>query len=291
MKAAVVIAVFAALIAGGASGRERLTEATKHFYASPDGNDANDCREATPCRQPQRVIDEIKNNYDLNCVQPRIWLRPVRDAQGNFVSPGVYEGFEDYGQAVGCQRHGGGPIIIGGDCGAPYGAGNVIVNSTAVGRNAISLDGGAQIVVVCKTINASGAAALYATMATIEFGSVIFGTANIQAHADAGGVIVATGSYTVAQGAVNHIRATTGGVFDAVPGVQVTFSTPMAFTHLIFAQTGGIAKVGGLTWLNPGNVSGQKCYASILAIVHANGNAAALPGTSPCGANYQGQVY
>ena len=212
--------LFALLLAAASAwalplaNREALQGPTT-FYVSPTGSDTtgDGLTLATAWRTPRFAVFEVQRKYDFNCFQPTIKL-----AAGTYSAVSV----EYYGPAVGCQVSGGGPLILTGDCAA--GAGAVVLNGTS-GVNVVSMDGNASIVVTCLTLNAPGAAALYATNgAIIEAGSVIFGAASTHAMADADGSVFLTGSYTIAGNAVYHGHANMGGTLVVLSGVNVTIN-------------------------------------------------------------------
>lgn len=281
----ILFCVFFALLAGHASSRTPLSPEAVHFFVSMSGSDANDCRVATPCLTIQRAVDNIKQNFDSNCLQA--WIN---------VAPGTYAGWEDYGPQVGCHRKGGGPLVISGS--VVPGAGETCADTMGVqivsppGVNAISLDGGAIQTIICMTVSASGASAVYATNGAIaEIGVMGFGTANQHIMADAGGSVFVTSTINVVQGAHVGIWANLGGLVYVVPGVSINFAPGTGFTHYIFASNGGkvVLPIGSITIT--GSPTGQKCFASLLGIVNAAGNAAGIPGQGACGSNYGGQVY
>lgn len=273
------------LVCGAADARTPLTTATRDFYVATNGSDANDCRQTTPCLTIQRAVDNIKQNYDSNCVQP--WIH---------ISPGIYAGWEDYGPQVGCHPKGGGPLVIAGtmgnlgsDCVDP----DYVKIISPNGVNAVSLDGGAIQTIICMTISASGASAIYTTNGgKAEIGLMNFGTANTQVFADAGGAIFVTSTLNFMQGATYGVQANLGGLVYFVPGVAVSFASGIGYSQqFIHASNGGKIVFSPLTVGIAGSPSGQKCFASLLGIVNTGGYAAYLPGASACSSNTGGVVH
>jgi hypothetical protein len=284
MIVAAVLAYFAVATAWALplANREALQGPTT-FYVSPTGSDTtgDGLTPGTAWLTPRHAVFEVQRKYDFNCFQPTVKL-----------AAGTYNGtsIEYYGPAVGCQVTGGGPLILSGDCAA--GAGAVVLNGSQ-GINLVSMDGNAAILVVCMTLNAPGASALYATNgAIIEAGSIIFGAASTHAMADADGSVFMTGSYTIAGNAVYHGHANMGGTLVVLSGVNVTINPGLSISQqFIFASNGGkaVVPIPGVSFI--GTITGQRCFASILGLVNSSGSANSLPGTIACGSNYGGQVY
>lgn len=269
-----------------AEARTPLTMATRDFYVAQNGDDANDCRLATPCATIQRAVTNIKQNYDTNCIQPWVHL-----------FPGTYANAEDYGQQVGCQPPGGGPLVIAGTMGN---AGSECVDpalvhiTSAPGVNAISLDGNAGLVLICVTVSAPGAAAIYATNgAKIEIGLINFGTANAQIFADAGGAIFATSTLNFMQGANFGIWANADGRVHVVPNIGISFAAGIGYAQFLRASNGGKVFFPAQSLGISGNPSGQKCYAELYGLVNTGNALSTIPGTTPCTTDqyFPGMVY
>ncbi len=258
--------------------RTRLTADTT-FYFSPSGGGSQDgSSTSNPFAGVQDAWDALQRDYDMNG-----WTPTLQAMDGSYST-----GLQGYGKMLGLQKPGGSPVIIKGDPTAQQ----VIFSTPNV--NTFSFDGGAVATIELMTISASGASPIYATNgAILEYGSIIFGTASTHAFADSGGLVICTGSSTIAQGAAFHIMANGAGASAyIVPGVTLTLASGLGFSQQ-FAFAGRLGRVAipipGVNF--SGTCTGQKGYASLLGILDCAGGANSLPGNSACGSNYGGQVY
>lgn len=256
------------------------------FYVNAStGADANNCEAEVqvvgtltgPCLTIQRAVDNVKQNYDSNCVQP--WI---------YVAPGSYTGWSDYAPQTGCQPSltGGGPMIVAGyRPGIACADTNVIVTmGPPPATAAVSYDGNATGVVLCMTLNAPSGTAIYATNGAImEVGLLRFGTATTSMLADTNGTIIATSTLKWAQGAIQGLWAKEKGILKVVPGVSIQFDAGIGFSpYFIFAGDGGVVNfpVNSLSFVGA-PIATTKCGVNYGGLV-ISGNPTGIPGTNAC---------
>lgn len=238
--------------------RQELLTADRVYYVRADGSDTQTGLADTAAgawRTLQFAIEFVRGRLDFN---------------GHAVT--IRVGAGSYGpiSLVGPHR-GAGELYLIGDQANPA---NVVVAATGTGINAVSLRGGARLILRGVKVQSSGANGLYAEASDLNAGDLEFG-ACAGSHVEAGvyGAITLYGPiYRVAGGATSHWHA--GGQATINCGAfEMTLVGNPAFTAYFAGVAGGFIQCRSVTWT--GSATGQRYVA------HKNGVIDAHPGLNP----------
>lgn len=269
--------------------RERITAAngsdgSTHnptMHVSMSGSDSNDgTTSATALATIQEAVTRVKDLYDMSGFAPVVKIHD-----------GSYLGWQDYGQMVGRHKLGGGPILYLGNPGNP---GNVTIYA-ATGVNPVSLDGGAQAVIVGMEVQANASNGIYATdNAIVEIGLINL-TGPTGVLADGFAKVIATSTLKFKGSMGYGLMANKLGLVEAVPGITIQFDTCSFAQQWLFATNGSQI----IMPYNPsipskgvsfsGSFTGQKAFASLHSVVNSSyGTYDSYPGTINCDKNAGG---
>jgi hypothetical protein len=253
------------------------------MYVSTGGSDSNiGTTSGTALATIQEAVSRIKDLYDMSGFAPVIKI-----------DDGSYLGWQDYGQMIGRHKLGGGPILYLGNTAHPENV--VIYNGTGV--NTVSLDGGAQAVIVGMELQANASSALYLTNSAIAEVGIVNFTGPTGILADGYGRAFVTSTIKFKGSMTYGMMANKIALIEAVPGVQIAFDSCSFGQQWLFAANGSTIIVpyrpstlpapDGVNFV--GTFSGQKAFASLHSIVNSGyGTYDSYPGTINCGSNAGG---
>lgn len=240
------------------------SDATTYFVRT-DGNDANDCL----VNSTARACLTIQGGFNRAIAKSHS-SAALSIADGTYASQKLSCAFQPT-----IQFSGG--ISIVGNVSTPA---NVILDSSAINDNAVSVQNGCVLTISGVTLKAAGSAGsdlLVNTGATVYANNIVFNTATSM-HMDAyyNGIIVLNGNTTITGNAVGHYHAHLGGVI-VDQGNTVTITGTPAFSSFFAGVAGpGTLAVAGTTY--SGAATGRKWLA------HNNGFVD--EGLTGCGANF-----
>jgi hypothetical protein len=248
--------------ANGGVTRTALTANTT-FYVSTTGSDSNNgLSSGTPWATLQHAYNTIQTTYDLAGFVATIQL-----ANGTYTA-----NLSAVGPLVGAQ--GASSLVINGSSATPS---NVIISTP--GNVCIGAASAAQLTV--QNLEISGSTGLLAQFdGLILFNNLIFGACTVS-HASAvnGGVVQASGSYTISGSAAVHWFVAQSGEI-VVAGVTLTLSGTLAFSSA-FASASGLGDIVCPSNTFSGSATGIRYIAASNAVVNTNGAGASyLPGST-----------
>lgn len=241
------------------------------FYVRQDGNDNNSGLENNSggaFRQIQAALNAISRYALMGYVA---YIR---------VADGTYDAFV-------ATNTGGADIRVIGNIASP---GNVIVNggtrdAIVAIRSTLYIDG--------MRINApaSGKMCILSfDRSNISFSRVIFGAAGLShMYASGSSMVRATGNYSIAGSALNHILAGTTSSID-ITGVSAAITAAVAFNAFVEANNGTILAAGS-GFPGAGSVTGARYLAQVVGVIYtAGGGANYFAGSTP-GSVVTGGIY
>jgi hypothetical protein len=250
-------------------GREVLA-AARTYYVRSDGSDANPGLSNTSAGAfltIQKAVETICA-LDLSTYQATVQI-----------ADGTYTGAILLKPYLGAL-----PPIIQGNASTPS---NVVVSTS--GNSITNAGGGIWQVNSLKIV--SGGISLFATSGgTIRFQNIDFGaSSSYQIYAQPASTIMATGNYIVSGSA--QIHAVSNGYLNFAT-VTVTYPNAVNFSLWNYgAGRGGVVDCFGMSFVNPGNVSGSRYSAQHNGVMFTAGSSATfLPG-STAGTTGTGGIY
>lgn len=241
------------------------------FYVRPDGNDNNTGLENNAggaFRQIQAALSAVSRYTLLGYVA---YIR---------VADGTYDAFV-------ATNTGGADIRVIGNIASP---GNVIINggtrdAIVAIRSTLYIDG--------MRINApaSGKMCILSfDRSNISFSRVIFGAAGLShMYASGSSMVRATGNYSIAGSALNHILAGTTSSID-ITGVSATITAAVSFNAFVEANNGTILAAGS-GFPGAGSVTGARYLAQVVGVIYTAGGGANYFAGSTSGSVVTGGVY
>lgn len=245
-------------------GREVLAAARTYFVATT-GNDANDGLSASTAVLTVQQAITLAQKLDFNGFTVTV-----------SVADGTYAGQVSLSGPIPGQRSAA-DLAIQGNTGTPA---NVVFSYSGASSTVTAVQGGMMSVRGVKFSGGASTSSLFATQSgRIEFQSCDFGVAGQQVYTRDGGIIQATGNYTISGGAAAHMRTEFGGRVRIV-GFTVTLTgTPAFATAFAYAQSLGVMEASGNTY--SGAATGARYSATNGGgIDTAGGGATYLPGNA-----------
>jgi hypothetical protein len=266
--------VFPGSIDGSLDTRIKLTAATT-FYVGTNGNDANDgLSTGTPWATFAHAMTKITGYYDFG---------------GQTVTLQVVAGSGNYTERLTLSPWiGGGSFIFDGG-GKTINYAGVVTNDGAIFLQGSALPGIATIQNVTITTT-QGASSLVTGVFVQSASSLKIGTgvtfgANFSAHILAlnpGSIIFLAASLTISGNATYGFFVNGGVIRVFSTGISITFSVAVSISPVTLALNSGLISLPTslVTWVNPGNVTGQRYAASTNGIVTSQGGGLNfIPGT------------
>lgn len=254
-------------------GRVQLS-ANTNFYVSTTGSDSNNgLSTGTAWLTVQNALNVLSTQYDLNGFIATINLADGTYSSATAIVVPPFVG----GTNLPPVTITGSPAAIMVYTGAYSGSGTSFAIRAIGGGAAISING--------ITINAATAGTLQALLGGyIRFTGVTFGAVSnsgvfgAQLNALENGIIQAGGAFTIAGGGYSYAAVTDGGKI--ILETPMTFSNAVTFTEGIQVSTLGLVEAVGATFVNPGNVTGQRYNVSSNGVINTNGGGGSFfPGT------------
>lgn len=245
-----------------AYARERLA-ANRTYYVRTDGSDSNN-----------GLADSAGGAFLT--LQKAINTCAALDLGVYNVAIQVKDGTYSGAVVVNGSWLGSGTVTIQGNAGTPA---NVLISTGSA--DAITCKNGGAIYVKDLKLQGTGAASLLYAVNNgfIDFQKVDFGAGSQHVRANDGGIILASGNYTISAGAVVHWAAVVSGSI-RVQGRTITLTgTPAFSAQFAFVQLSGSLAVNSCTF--SGSATGTRYLASDNGAIFTNGGGANyLPGNA-----------
>lgn len=254
----------------GILARKRLT-ANLTLYVATTGNNANAGTIGAPWLTLQYAWDTIQKSYDLNG-----FILTIQVADGTYAA-----GVAGVGAVVGALSPA--SVVFNGNPGTPA---NVIIQ----GATAFSATDLARYTVQNMKLSSTANGLSTDNAGAIYHSGLIFGAMSVYHQvASRGGIIRATGNYSIIGGAAAHLTAALGSGVVEGGGITITITGTPAFANSFAFAKSGVISHSGVTFA--GGATGVRYSSVNNGIIDTGGSGATYFPGNAAGTTGSGGIY